>query len=185
MAEIEQTKVCPLCAETIKAAAKVCPHCRHWQKKWSLRNPQTMQSMGAVLFLVLICSGIVGMGCFYDYLFGPKRDFAQYQSQVSVVSSETSFHTSDSNLMVSVIGVLTNQSDFGWKDIGVEAQLFDSNGKMIDVIEAAGNYRELTILPHSEASFKIEGRAINVEQHYKSSKVFVRTGRDINDMFNY
>jgi hypothetical protein len=185
MADTEQTKVCPLCAETIKVAAKVCPHCRYWQKRWSLQNPQTMQSVGAVLTAVLIFGGIACVGYFFDYLAGPKRDFAQYQNQIMVVNSETSFRIANSNLTVSVVGVVTNQSVFGWKDIGIEAQLFDGNGKMIDVIQAEGGYRELTVLAHSEASFKIEGKATRNEQEYKSTKVFVRTAKDINAMFDY
>ena len=183
MAETEQTKVCPLCAETIKAAAKVCPHCRHWQKKWSLQNPQTIQSIGAVLTATLIFGGIAGVGCFFDYLFGPKRDFVQYQSLVTVVSSETSFRMVSSNLTVSVVGVLTNESDFAWRKIGVEAQFEDGGSKLIDTLEAEGDYRDLEILPHSEASFKIEGHAIHPEQDYRSTKVFVRTGEDIHAPF--
>jgi len=171
----EQTKICPLCAETIKAAAKVCPHCRFWLNKWSVRSPHTMQGI-SVLFLVLM---IVFFGCFLGRLFNAGSDFVQYQNQIAVVNSGTSFRVSNSNLMVSVIGVLTNQSTVGWKDIGIEAQFFGTDGKMIDVIQAEGDYRELTVLPHSEASFKIEGRAIKPEQEYKSTQVFVRTGKDV------
>jgi hypothetical protein len=180
MAETEQTKVCPLCAETIKAAAKVCPCCHHWQKKWSLRNPQTRQSIGAILSLIVIFGAIMGVGYFFDYLLGPKRDFAQYQSQVIVMNSATSYGIVDSNLMVSVVGVITNQSTFGWKDIGVEAQFYNKDGKLIDVIQAEGEFGILTILPHSEASFKIQSRATQKETDYQTTKVFVRTGKDIN-----
>jgi hypothetical protein len=179
MAETEPTKVCPLCAETIKAAAKVCPYCRYWQKKWSPRNPQTMQSISAILAAVLIFGSMIGVGYFFDYLMGPKRDFAQYRNQVTVVNSATSFRIANSNLTVSVVGVITNQSMFGWKDIGMEAQFFDANDKLIDAIQAEGEYRGLDVLPHSEAAFKIEGRASHKEQEYHSTKVFVRTGKDI------
>lgn len=175
MADVEQTKVCPLCAETIKAAAKVCPHCRHWQKKWALQNPQ----MVATLMMLVIFGYATGLVIFLDHVFNRKHDFAQYQSQIAVVSSGTSFHISESNLTVSVIGVITNQSDVGWKDVGIEAQFFDGTGQMIDVIQATGEYRELTVLPHSEASFKIQGRANKKEGEYKSTRVFVRTGTDV------
>ena len=180
MADTEQTKVCPLCAETMKSAAKVCPHCRHWQNKWSLRNPHMWISLVALFYIVLI----IFFATFYDDLFGQKRDFTPYQNQNVVVNSETSFRIVSSNLTVSVVGVVTNQSDFGWKDIGMEAQFFDGNSKMIDVIQAQGDYRGFAILPHSEASFKVEGRAIRPEQEYKSTKVFVRTGKDITALFD-
>jgi hypothetical protein len=129
MAEIEQTKVCPHCAETIKAAAKVCPHCCYWQNKWSLQNPQ----IGFVSIVIMMIVAITWFDSQFD-----KRDFAPYQNQITVVNSETSFRMVSSNLTVSVIGVITNQSDFGWKEIAIEAQFFDGNGKMIDVIQAQG-----------------------------------------------
>jgi hypothetical protein len=180
MAENEQTKVCPLCAETIKAAARVCPHCRYWQKQWSFRSPAV-----SVIFFVAVCFVVLFyLDAFYGQLFGQKRDFTPYQNQITIVNSETSFRIANSNLMVSVIGVVTNQTAFGWKNIGMEAQFLDGNGKMIDVIVADGGYWGFTVLPHSEASFKIEGRAIREEQEYKSTKDFVRTGKDIATLFD-
>jgi hypothetical protein len=52
------SKVCPLCAETIKAAAKVCSHCRHWQKGWSLGNPAIGGTLSA-LFFIMLMAGVV------------------------------------------------------------------------------------------------------------------------------
>jgi hypothetical protein len=146
MADTEQTKVCPLCAETIKAAAKVCPHCRRWQKRWSFGNPYA----GVIVFVVVCFVALIYLNAFYDQLFGQKRDFTPYQNQITVVNSETSFRIANSNLMVSVIGVVTNQTDFGWKQIGMEAQFFDGNGRMIDVIEAEGLWFFHTRKPHSK-----------------------------------
>jgi hypothetical protein len=181
MAEIEQTKICPLCAETIKAAAKVCPHCRYWQKKWSLQNPQTAQTIGALCWIIIIIAAVMGLGVFLDHLIGPKRDFALYQSQIAVVNSEMSFRISGSNLTVSVIGVVTNQSEFAWKNVGLEARLFDKDGKLIDVIQASdSSYNGVVVLPHAEAGFKIQGKATKNESEYAAHKVFIGTGKDFN-----
>jgi uncharacterized ubiquitin-like protein YukD len=181
MAEIEQTRVCPHCAETIKAAAKVCPHCRFWQPKtkWSLRNPQFLQSVSSVICAAAIFGAIIGLVYFLQHLIGPKRDFTPYQSQIKVVSSEASFRVVFSNLTVSVVGVVTNQSDFSWKQVALEAQLFGTDDKLIDVIQADGDYRGIVVLPHTEAGFKIEGKAIKKESEYASHQVFVRTAKDI------
>ena len=43
---------------------------------------------------------------------------------------------SGSNLTV-CFGVVTNKSDFAWKNVGLEAQLFDKSGRLIDVIKAS------------------------------------------------
>jgi predicted nucleic acid-binding Zn ribbon protein len=181
MTENEQIKVCPLCAETIKAAAKICPHCRTWQKKWSFQNPQTMQSIGAIISLIVIIVVLMGLGYFFQHLIGPKRDFAAYQSQIVVVNSEASFRMSDSNLMVDVVGIVTNQTDFAWKNVGLEARLFDKEGKLIDVIQADNSsYSGIVILPHAEAGFKIHSRATKNESDYAAHKVFIGTGEDFN-----
>jgi len=179
MAENEQTKVCPLCAETIKAAAKVCPHCRHWQTKPLLTNFQVMQSIASIMLGVGIVAAIIGLGYFLEHLIGPKRDFAAYQSRIAVVSSEVSFRMSGSNLTVSVVGVLTNQSEFAWKSVGLEARLFDKDGKLIDVIQASdSSYSGVVVLPHAEAGFKIQSKATKNELEYATHKVFVGTAKD-------
>lgn len=182
MAETEQTKVCPLCAETIKTAAKVCPHCRHWQsRKWSFNNPAFLQSLASLVMAAAIFGAIAGLGYFLEHLIGPKRDFSPYQNQILVVSSEMSFRISGSNLTVSVVGVVTNQSEFAWKNVGLEARLFGKDGNLIDVIQANdSSYSGVVVLPHAEAGFKIQSRAIKNESEYATHKVLVGTAKDFN-----
>jgi len=179
MSEDGQSKICPLCAETIKAAAKVCPHCRTWQKKWSFQNPQTTQSIAAICWVILISVGVIGVGFFFDNLIGNKRDFAPYQNQIAVVNSERSFRIAYSNLTVSVVGVVTNQSDFSWKNVALEAQFFNKAGQLIDVIQADGDYRGITVISHNEAAFRIEAKAAKPESEYASQQVFIRSAKDI------
>ena len=84
-----------------------------------------------------------------------------------------------SNLTVFVVGVVTNKSEFAWKNIGLEAQLFDKNGKLIDVIQASdSSYNGVVTLPHSEAGFKIQSKATKYESEYATHKVIVGTGKD-------
>jgi len=186
MAEAEQTKVCPLCAETIKAAAKVCPHCRYWQKKWSLNNPQ----VGVTLWIIVCFAAISGFGIFYERMFGPKEEFATYRDEITVVNSQFSQRISTSgcdsnvNVYVTVVGTLTNRSNITWKDIGVEAQFLDKSGKQFDAITVnADGYRGATVLPHGEAAFKIEGRAARPESDYSTYKVTVRWAKDVHQIF--
>lgn len=176
MNEAAETKVCPHCAETIKAAAKVCPNCRYWQKRWSLQNPQVLAALWmAIWFAMTVCCGIV-----IDKLLGPKEQFATYRDEISVVTSQFSHRNSDSNMMNTVVGTLTNRSKFGWKDVGVETQFFDKSGKQIDAITVrADDYHAVVILPHGEAAFKIEGRAARPEAEYDTYKVFVRWAKDV------
>ena len=180
MSEADQTKVCPLCAETIKAAAKVCPHCRYWQKKWSIQNPQVAVALWALLAIAVWSA----FGIFIGEMFGPKEDFANYRDEISVVNSQFSQRIYNSNLWNTVVGTLTNHCDVSWKDVGVEAQFFDKSGKMIDAITVnAADYRGVAILPHGEATFKIEGRAAQTSTDYWTNKLNVRTAKDIHALF--
>jgi hypothetical protein len=172
-----ETKICPHCAETIKAAAKVCPQCRYWQKKWSWHNPLLV-----LLTIMVVLLGL--MGVFVDRMLGPKEEFATYRDEISVVSSESSHRISGSNQWVTVVGMLTNKSNVGWKEVSVEARFMDKSGKLIDVIPAqADSYREATLLPHGEAAFKVEGRAARPESEYDNYKVSVRWAKDVDATF--
>ena len=177
MPEDNQTKVCPLCAETIKTAAKVCPHCRRWQKKWSLQNPQ----IGLTLY-ALICFAVFGcLATFVDKLFGPKEEFAIYRNDITVVSSQFSHRVSgsESNIYFTVVGTLTNQSNIAWKDAMVEVQFLDKTGQLIDVIKANADYGGVVILPHGEVAFKVEGKAARPVSDYVAHKAVVRWAKDV------
>ena len=138
-----------------------------------------MQSVAAVFWAASIFGAIFGLGYFLENLLGSKRDFAPYQNQIRIVSSEVSFRMSGSNLTVFVVGVVTNKSDFAWKNVGIEAQLFDKSGKLIDVIQVSdSSYNGIVILPHSEAGFKIQSKAARDESEYATHKVVVGTGKD-------
>lgn len=180
MNDTGDTKVCPHCAETIKAAAKVCPHCRYWQKKWSLQNPQVLIPISVIAFVVLMG----GVGAFFDRKFGPKEQFANYRDEISVVHSQLSHRMSGSNMMLTVVGTLTNHNDIGWKDVGVEVQFLDKSRKLLDAITAnADDYKGVTILPHGEAAFKVEGKAARPESDYDDYKVIVRSAKDVDAIF--
>jgi len=169
-----ETKTCPLCAETIKAVAKVCPHCRHWQKRWSLENPQVWGIMVIVFYLAAM--GV--LGAVVEKAFGAKRDFSPYQSEISVLSSVISHRTSGTNHYVNVVGVVTNRSELAWEDVNLEARCFDAAGKLIDVISGKGDYGGVPILAHAEAAFKIETRAAQPLTEYATHKVFITWGKD-------
>jgi len=180
MVENEQIKICPLCAEPIKAMAKICPHCRSVQKKWSLQNPQVT----AALFATIYGLFFIGLFAFVGRAFWPKEDFAEYRNEISVANSQFSQRMAGSNLMVTVVGTLTNHSAISWKDVGVESRFFDKTGRLIDVIKVnADNYNGVVVLPHGEAAFKIEGRAAHSAADYYTNELNVRWAKDVNQLF--
>ncbi|HEY3760486.1 MAG TPA: FxLYD domain-containing protein [Verrucomicrobiae bacterium] len=179
MEGISPTKTCPLCAEPVNAAAKVCPHCRHWLKKWSIPSPYFS---GIVAMTVWILA-MVALMAFMEKAFGPKTDFAEYHDQISVLNSQFSQQMRESNLWNTVVGTLTNSSKASWKDVEVEAQFFNKSGTMIDAITVKDNYIGIVILPHGEAAFKIDGRAVCPAIDYATNKLYVRWAKDANSLF--
>jgi hypothetical protein len=164
-----------MCAETIKATAKVCPHCRHWLKRWSLANPQVGMTLYALAAVILL----VGLGLWIETMFGSKEQFVDHKDEITVLGSVFTHRTSGTNVYVTVVGTLTNHGSLTWKDVGVEAQFFDESGELIDVTTVnADSYRGVALLPHSEAAFKVEGRAARPETNYASHKTFVRWAKD-------
>jgi len=180
-----RTKTCPFCAEAVKPEAKVCPFCRCWQKKWTLSNPQTA---GLVFGLIgILTFGL--MTAFFERMLGPKNEFAVYRDQITIVNSQvsrravTSSGESNSNVIISVAGTLTNQSDVAWKAVSVEARFFDQSGIQFDAIPAnADSYREVVVLPHGEAAFKIETKAAQPAADYTNYKLAVRWAKDVDQI---
>jgi hypothetical protein len=178
MQDLSETKVCPLCAEIIQQKAIVCPHCRHWQKKWSFANPRLQGFCSvAMLLTVWVCASL-----FLERLF-KSEPFGPHLGEISVVSSDYSQKISNSNLVITAIGVLTNSGRLDWKDIGVEVQFFDKSGKMIDVISAQGVYNQIHLLAHSQAGFKVETKAACSLPDYVKHKVFVRWAKEGESLF--
>ena len=174
MIESEQTKVCPMCAETIKAAAKVCPHCRHVQVKWSFFNPNITSALVGIFWLV----SIVGIGVFVNKIIG-RQDFERYQTQFYILESTVSQRIASNGVYVVITGVLTNGSNYPWKSIGLEGQLFDREGKLIDVVVAPSDYYSgVVAASHAIAAFNIESRTSHSLTDYANHKVFVRWAKD-------
>jgi hypothetical protein len=177
MSGIAETKVCPHCAETIKAAARVCPNCRYWQKTWSLYNPKLLTALG---FVVLMGCGAI-MGILVDSITGQGKDFARYRDQIEVVTNAMSYSRTNVDPYITTIGLIMNRSEFGWKEVQLEAQYFDASGKLIDT-GVSRNF-ETELLPHGEAAFRIRILADKPESSYASEKVYVRSAKDGRRLF--
>jgi len=159
----------------INAAAKVCPHCRHWQKKWSLQNPNVAVGLWTLICLVVLSC----LGAFFEKMNGLKEQFADYRNEIVVLTSDMSTRASGSNSYITVVGTLTNTSKIGWRNVSVEAQFFDRSGKLIDAITADADYRGVTVLPHGSAAFKIETKAASPVSAYSTHKACVRWAKDV------
>ena len=171
MSEAATTKVCPACAEEIKAAAEICPFCRRHQTKLSFwKQPQ------AHLILLLFPVVVVGAMFWLGSIFGPGRAFTPYQAQIVVVGPKMHFSHTATGDFISTIGFLRNNSPFDWKDLQLEVQYFDSAGNLTDTRTESFAFQRL---PASAThAFRIRSQADKPEAAYASQKVFVRAAKD-------
>jgi len=63
-----------------------------------------------------------------------------------------------------------------WKNVVIEVQYFDQNGKLIGA--TAHEDRDLVLLPGGEHAFQVSASRDLPPDEYASQKVFVRDARD-------
>jgi hypothetical protein len=168
MAENEQTKTCPLCAEIIKAKARVCPHCRKIQKRGFFFTKYDLIAL-AVPLLVL------GTFLFLFQIFAEGKSFSLSKNKVVVLSSQLMVVDSEYSTNVIAVGVLTNSSNYAWQMLQFEVRFFDEFGKIADVDSGSDGF---TVLPHSDHSFRLTLYSRTSIPKHASYKIIVRSAQD-------
>ncbi len=171
-----ETKNCPACAETIKAAAKVCPFCRRPQnRRWFLSDHDSY-SIGALMFFVAAMFLAL-------WFFTMGRQYSPEKNQIKVLSANFGMEVSghETNLIAS--GVLTNTSRFTWRVGSLEVRFLDAAGKTVDVSHGGSTYQELVVPPHSDCAFHVALSPQKSVPSHVSSKVIVTEASDPNFWF--
>lgn len=163
-----------MCAETIRSAAVVCPHCRHVQTTWKLCSPNVTATITLAFFAIaMICAF-----AFLNRIVG-QQHFEPYQSQLTILESTVSQRVTTNAVFVVITGVLTNGSDYAWKNIALEGRLYGRGGRLVDVIPATAEYYGgIVAAAHSVSAFKIESRTSHSLADYASHKVEVQWAKD-------
>lgn len=182
MTDNEQTKICPLCAETIRAAAKVCPHCRRPQKRRFFISDHETHAIGALLFF--IAAAFLAL-----WFFTTGRRYSPEKHIITVLSAEfgvetTSYQTNEIETNVIVSGVLTNASEYSWKLTGFEVRFLDAAGKTVDVGKGGSEYLDLIVLPHSDHAFHVSLFPMKTVPTHAGSMVTVTEASDPNFWFS-
>src|SRR5215469_451338 len=147
MPDNEQTKVCPLCAETIKAAAKVCPYCRKSQRRWVFL---TRYEIAAIVFLILI----IGTPWLIVKIFYQPRDFASDRDKIRVTDFHFVFDKNRYETNVAISGILTNESGHSWDIYHFQVRYFNSTGQIAEMDDAPSD-KGFTVMPHGDHSFHL------------------------------
>jgi hypothetical protein len=79
-----------------------------------------------------------------------------------------------------ITGILTNQSEFAWRDIELECRFLDSNGRLGD---AAHPQLFLTIQPHDDTAFRAVVTPSQATNDSTSFRVLVSPARNTKGLF--
>ncbi len=178
--ESTSSRTCPFCAESIKREAKVCPRCRQWLTLRSIRNPAISVWVYGLPHLAIYA--LVGMLILtaLDRFQNPKPNYAAFVNSLRVLDSRMTWSETSSGLRIYVTGILTNQSEFAWRDMELECRFFDANGQLVD---AAHPHADLTIQPHDDTAFRAVVTPSHATNDYASFRISVSTARNTKSLF--
>ena len=151
--------------------AKICPHCRNWLSKYSLRNP----AVGIGIFCLFVLIAFVGLLHAVNQLMNPGRDFLPYRDTISVVESRMNLKPDEYSDAFYVVTVLTNKGELAWKNPQLDLRFYNKSGILIDAIPCVGNG---VIYPNGELAVRTKTRPSRPISEYDSCKVLVRSAVD-------
>lgn len=174
------SRTCPFCAESIKREAKVCPRCHQWLTLRSLRNPAI--AVWVYGFPHLAIYALLGMLLLtaLDRIQNPKPNYTAFVTSLRVLESRMNWAETSNGPRIYVTGILTNQSEFAWRDIELECRFLDAGGQMVD---AAHPHAGLTIQPHDDTAFRAVVTPSRASNDYASFRLSVSTARNTKSLF--
>jgi hypothetical protein len=173
-------RTCPFCAEAISDAAKVCPRCRQWLTRRSLRHPVTAAFiLGIPVSLSLLVMVTVLLNKF-DRAINPRPYYTECPGSLRVIDSRMNWAQASDGPLIYLVGVITNQSQVAWKEVEFECRLFNGQGVMID---AASTHTGVTIEPNDDSGFRLIVRPSRATNEYASYKISVSTARNRKALF--
>jgi hypothetical protein len=173
VSELAGTKVCPLCAETIKAAAKVCPFCRSKQSRYARWRQE--------LPVALVAGALGAMACAVITLLAPEekgiggRSFAGHRDELVV--SSTSLDRATARPDSWLTGVITNRGKYPWRVHELEVRFVDERSGLLDVRHP--DVKDLFVVqPRQEHAFRVKLEEVIFTNDRVTHQVRVQTATD-------
>lgn len=171
------SRTCPFCAENIKHEAKVCPRCRQWLTLRSIRNPAiSVWVYGLPHLAIYALFGMLILTALNRFQ-NPKPDYTAFVNSLQVMESRMNWAETSNGLRIYVTGILTNQSEFAWRDIELECRFFDAKGQWVDAAHG------LTIQPRDDTAFRAVVTPSHATNDYASFRLSVSTAQNTKSLF--
>jgi hypothetical protein len=147
MDEAAQVKVCPFCAETVKASARICPHCQSKLVRFARFRQEAAIGL-VVLWLCAIFGAIIALLAPPDAREG--RSFQRHRSDLSV--GRLAYESRSGKGKFQIAGYVTNAGGYAWRVAEVQVIFSNAEGGKIDVQNHRFN-EVFVVQPAREAAF--------------------------------
>jgi hypothetical protein len=155
MNETAETKVCPFCAEKIKAAAKKCPFCNSRLFKHALFLQEFV--LGLSLVFMVGCFVVVCASEWPDGSDEAGRSFAWHRKDLDATNVQASLENHGTNdFYYHVTGVVTNKGDYPWRVQEFELTVTNTQG-VADIRHTEVN-EAFVVQSHTAHEFVIQCR---------------------------
>jgi hypothetical protein len=141
-----------MCAETIKARARICPRCQSRQSRYTIWAYEVAVIAASLL---MATSGI----CFIAW-FAPDDKgtpgiyrFAGHRNEL--VATDTSMLQIKGKSAYRLTGVVTNRGSMPWRVHEFEIRILDNNGDLLDVIHKKVE-QPFVVQPRNDQAFRLD-----------------------------
>ena len=143
------TKICPECAETIRAAAQLCPCCQSPLTPAARWRPVGWAA-GAVA--AVVAAAVLGERILEPSEAFLGRDFARHRSELGIVRTSLDQTRASRDWWLS--GFVTNRGPTAWRVKEFEVRQLDAAGRLLDASHA-GLAETFVVLPGREHAFRL------------------------------
>jgi predicted nucleic acid-binding Zn ribbon protein len=173
-------RICPFCAESIPACARLCPRCRQWLSWRSLRHPMIQLLLIQVPLLVLVLLGFGQFLRIFQRLLDPQPHYTEASGALAVIRSTLNWVDTEKGPRLFVTGVLTNHSALAWRDPEFECRFFDADGNLVD---AAHRTSFMTVKPADDPAFRVVIEPARPRDAYHALQVRVSWAKNARAFF--